>query len=309
MGDAPRLPERLAPMLAVLGEGPFDSGAHSFEIKWDGVRCLAFVDGPGALRLQTRTGNDITERFPELEPLGHLPAGTVVDGEIVVLEEDRPSFAAVMGRLHTRRAQRIAAAATRRPACLVAFDLPYLDYESICERPLRDRRDLLQTKVAGLGDPHVVFSEGVVGAGRALFEEAVARGLEGIVAKRLESPYLPGRRSDAWTKIKVTQRLHCVVIGYVPDGDGNFKSLLLASERQGVLAYAGKAATGIDNAQRRRLRAWLRDHPRSRPITPCDEPALWVEPGLYCVVSFHERTRSGLLRAPVLEELVFDQSR
>jgi bifunctional non-homologous end joining protein LigD len=298
----PGLPDALSPMLARTSE-PFDSDRHLFEIKWDGLRALAFVEA-GAWRIRNRNGVDVTSRHPELEGLARVPTGTILDGEIVVLRDGRPDFQALQSRWNVDDPLRLAPLVRSTPVTYVVFDLPYAGGEPLLDRPLEERRARLEELVAGLGDGRLVFSDGVQGSGQAYFREAAAQGLEGVMAKRLGSRYLPGRRGDAWLKIKCRRELLCAIIGYLPEGEGDFKSLIVAAPDEGRLRCVGRVGSGIDLGERRRLMDWLRRHPRSEPLVPCDLRGRWVEPGLACRVTYHERTRSGDLRAPVFVELV-----
>ena len=303
----PDLPSFLSPMLADKAARPFDSEHYVFEVKWDGTRALAFVAG-GDYRLRNRRDRDLRQRYPELAFLRRLPEGCILDGEVVVLREGRPDFEAMLRREQARQPEHIVKLAAELPAFYAVFDLPWHGGEPILQRPLRERRERLQRLVAAASEPRLLFSEGVVGNGTAFFAEVQRRGLEGIVAKRLDSPYLPGRRSSAWQKVKALQRLHCVVIGFVPEpGQARgFKSLIVATDDGGELRCVGRVGSGIGDAERRRLDTWLWSHLRAEPIVDCgpDVAGRWVEPELYCTVSFLERTRDGMLRAPVFLGLV-----
>lgn len=291
------LPPHIEPMLARIG-APFDSPEHLFEIKWDGVRAMAYVEG-GAWRMHGRRRRDLAGRYPELAFLAALPGGCILDGELVVLQADgRPDFRAVVAR-ENGTAARAEAAAKQRPVVYVAFDLLYERGESLLGRPLSERRDRLAHLVARAGNPRLVPSEGVVGAGTALLAAVRERGLEGIVGKRLDSPYLPGARTDAWQKVKIAQQLHCLVLGYEPDGAEDFKSLIVATDVAGELRCVGKVGSGIGEAERRELRALLAARRAARPLVDPGMKGVWVEPGLYCTVSFLEWTAGGALRAPV----------
>jgi len=188
--------------------GPFDSETHLFELKWDGIRALAFVDG-GGYRLRTRHRRDVTDSFPELEALARLRPGAVLDGELVVLRDGKPDLGAVQSRQHTVDPLKVRGLARTRPVTYVVFDLLYVDFRSVMVEPLVERRRRLREIVEGLADSGILFSEGVLGAGTALFAEVCRLGLEGVMAKRLTSCYRPGRRSRAWLKIKprgITER-------------------------------------------------------------------------------------------------------
>jgi len=293
-------------MLARIS-GPFDSPGHLFEIKWDGIRALAFVE-QGGCRLMSRRGNAISPRYPELEPLSGLPAGVVLDGEIVAFRGEKPDFEQLLSREQARNPINIRHLSRRSPVSFMAFDLLYQGFEPILELPLHERRRRLEKVLAAVRDssPRLLLSEGIVGGGKAFFQSAVQRELEGVIAKELESPYTPGKRSGAWTKIKRSQRAYCLIIGYVPKGAGDLQSVLVAVEEGGRLRYAGRVGSGLSDAERARLNGLLRARPRAAPLTECPEKAAWVEPGLYCTVSFLERTRSGIMRAPVFERLIVE---
>lgn len=304
-----RLPRRFAPMLAKPGE-PFDSKRHLYEVKWDGIRAVTLVEG-GGYRLLSRRGTDLTGNYPELAVLARLPAGTVVDGEIVALNEGRPDFEYILRR--DRRGPR-APETGRMPAIYLVFDLMYRDFTSVMELPLLDRRRPLADLVSGCGSPHVALSDGVIGAGVQFYREVCRRDLEGVVAKRVDSRYLAGRRSDAWLKIKRRSRYHCVVLGFLDKEGSDFQSLLVATEREAGagLRYAGRVGTGFDEEQRREINALLRRHPRAAPLLPRPaelsarhqwDQVRWVEPVLFCVVSCLELTSAGIMRAPVFEGL------
>jgi DNA ligase D-like protein (predicted ligase) len=298
------LPEHIEPMLARIGE-PFDSDEHLFELKWDGVRAVSYVDEAG-LRMHGRRRRDLATRYPELAFLAELADGTVLDGELVVLREDgRPDFRAILSRENASPA-RVASAMARHPVVYVVFDLLFEAGASLLALPLRTRRERLQAVVAAAGQPRLMLSDGVVGQGLSLFEAARTQELEGIVAKRLDAPYLPGERGDAWQKIKPVKSVHCLVIGYEPDAErrGDFKSLIVATDFDGELVCVGKVGSGIGEAARAQLRELLSSRPAAAPLIDAGIPGEWVQPGIYCTVSYLERTASGNLRAPVFKGLV-----
>ena len=194
------LPRFVSPMLAKPGD-PFDSHEHLFEIKWDGTRVLAFIEGRG-YRLVNRHRADVTDRYPELKFLNDLPAGVVFDGEVVVLRQGKPDFGLLLSRNQTRAPLKIQSLARTLPATYVVFDLLYDRFESLLALPLDTRRERLEKLMRRSAHPRLVFSQGVVGPGKAFFAEVCRLGLEGVMAKCLASRYRPGRRSDAWIKIK-----------------------------------------------------------------------------------------------------------
>jgi len=286
-------------MLARIGDA-FDSPDFLFEIKWDGIRAISYVED-GALRVHGRKRRDLADRYPELEPLRRLPSGTVLDGELVVLRPDgTPDFRAILGRENGRSAARRAGARVT----YVVFDILYREHEPLLGKPLVERRRILEDIVGGAALPDVRVVEGIVGHGRALFAAACERDLEGVVGKRLDSPYRPGERTAAWQKIKPVRAVHCAVIGYEPDGERDFKSLIVATDFDGVLQCVGRVGSGLDDATKRKLRTELFARRVPRPLVPTDLDGAWVTPGLFCRVSYLERTESGSLRAPVFLGMV-----
>jgi ATP-dependent DNA ligase len=188
-------------MLAVPA-APFDSPEYSFEVKWNGVRALAAVE-KSDWRLWGRERADYTGRYPELDVLRGLPVGTLVDGELVAFgAHGRPDLPRLLRRHGLTDPWRIRQARHWCSVCYVVFDLLYQAGRCLLREPLAQRRELLAELCQGLAVADVHFSAGVIGAGTALFEAAVARGHEGVMAKYLGSRYRPGRRSAAWRKIK-----------------------------------------------------------------------------------------------------------
>lgn len=278
-------------MLARIGK-PFDSDAHLFEVKWDGFRAQALIEG-GGYRLLGRRSTDFTPRYEELGFLADLPSGLALDGELVVMQDGRPSFETMLRSRHA-------------PVSYVVFDLMYRDGLSVMEQPLIARRQHLQEVVEACGHSRLVLSDGVVGAGRSFFEQTRALGLEGMVAKELESRYEPGQRSGAWQKIKHTQEVLCAILGYAVDETGDLASLIIATNDDDGLRYVGKVGSGLTQAMRAKLRALCDRQRADAPLIACDAEGRWVAPGLYCKVRYVERTQAGMLRAPVFRELITD---
>lgn len=299
------LPERIAPMLAQLTNEPFDSPDHLFEIKWDGIRCVAFIES-ALLRLQNRRFTELRERFPELQGLAELPGGTVLDGEIVVLKNGKPSFELLQQRMHQTNPRRIATLSQRLPATLIVFDLLYFRYRSLLAEPLYARRKQLTPLLRKLTDPHVLASESVLEQGKKYFAAARHAALEGIMAKRLDSPYHPGKRSPDWIKIKVPQVGVFDVLGYVPRSGASIISALVIG-KDGSLK--GKVGSGFTEAQRAELFHKL--HPKKplrRPPAGRVKGAVWITSDLRCRVRYLEETSDGKLRAPVFAGLVTEKA-
>ena len=207
------LPTLIRPKLAQPAPEPFDSAAHLFEVKWDGIRCLAFI-GAGGVRLQSRQLLEITAQFPELSALRSLPVGTVLDGELVALKDGKPSLAAIQQRTHLRQQARIGFLSQREPVTYVVFDLLYCRGKPLLKEPLIERREALQHLMARIKPAGVIVPEAIPHHGRALFAQIAALGWEGVMAKRQDSPYLVGRRSRLWLKIKTSAV--CIKAGVKP---------------------------------------------------------------------------------------------
>lgn len=304
------LPRGVRPMLATAGR-PFDSKEHYFEIKWDGIRAIAYKDG-GDFRLETRSLRPALPRFPELAGVaGSVRAKRVVlDGEIVAVGDDgRPDFERVRARSAQASPAAIRRAAREHPALYVAFDCLFHDGEELFAAPLAERVERLWN----VCDPggFLALSRGVVGPGVAFFEQAASQGLEGVVAKRLSSAYLPGERSADWIKIRAVKCADCVVGGFVPKGELHVKSLLLGLYDGERLTYAGRVAAALPAVENRSLRAVLErlrtPDPPFLEAPPDAAGAVWVLPRLVAEVEFLERTKAGRLRHPRFKGLRFDK--
>lgn len=306
------LPPVFEPMLPTSTTDPFDSPEFLYEVKWDGVRVLAFCDAEGT-RLISRTGRDVTFQYPELSDLHtRLLAGPVVlDGEIVALDEaGRPSFGHLQKRINLARPGDIARAA-QQPLDLVLFDLLFAGGRWLGGLPLEERIDRLGDAVEFGG--RIMRSEAIPEHGLALFEAARSRGLEGIVAKRRSSHYVPGKRTRDWLKIKTVHDLDCVVGGFTPGNNsraGSLGALLLGLYDHGALRYVGAVGTGFDEPTLAALRAGLGEITAERSPFGEEVPvrsAVWVEPVLVCKIEYRELTGAGKLRAASFKGLRNDK--
>lgn len=287
-------------MLAGTGR-PFDSPEHLFDAKWDGLRSIAFF-GP-TVRLQARSLRDQTPQFPELAAaLRTLPGAGVLDGEIVVLEGDRASFPLVMERNRQRDAGAVRRAAERSPAWFVAFDLLHRDGERLVARSLRERRRALDALLPGEPGAQVFANPRLVGAGRRFFAAMRERRMEGMVAKRLASPYRIGERSDDWLKIKRRPRASCVVFGTLHRGEGGpVRSLVVGAYGPEGPVWLGNVGGGLDAATRTALDRELRglETPPPPGFDATGEGTIrFVRPALVASVEYLEVTPAGHLRHP-----------
>jgi bifunctional non-homologous end joining protein LigD len=311
------LPGRIRPMLATLGSLPPETGGWAFEMKWDGVRAIAFVEG-GSAQFWSRTGRDVTSSYPELRGLAAAagPARVVLDGEVVAFGDGPwPSFEALQQRINISSPAQIARLAAEVPVSYLAFDLLCLDGRPLLDAPYSERRALLDE--LGLDGRHWQTPPSFTGvAGADLLEVAEQQGLEGVVAKRLTSRYEPGRRSPAWRKVKVRYRQEVVVGGWTR-GEGNraglIGSLLVGVQGPPGLAYAGHVGTGF--TQDTLVMLGQRLEPLRRKTSPFAVPvppeharaAIWVEPRLVVDVEFGGWTSADIMRAAAYKGLRTDK--
>jgi len=324
MDDAPAgyapPPRDLRPMLATLGDLPKDDKAWAYEFKWDGVRALSYVDG-GRIHVESRNGNDLTPSFPELRALGEQLGSVqvVLDGEVVAFDEaGRPRFQLLQTRIHASDPTKAKHLAAEQPIVYVIFDVLYADGASLMARPYVERRRRLE----GLGlvtknTEHWTLSPQFAGPGSDVLAASKTQGLEGVVAKRLDSVYLPGKRSPHWIKIKNFLMQEVVIGGWTPgEGSraGRLGSLLLGIPEGEGLHYVGQVGTGFtasileDLAQR--LDAARSDHNPFVTEVPSRyrNAATWVDPTLVGEVQFGEWTTDGKMRHPSWRGLRDDKS-
>jgi DNA ligase D-like protein (predicted ligase) len=287
------------PMLATKA-APFDAEDYLFEVKWDGVRALAAVE-QDSWSLWGRHGVDYTTRYPELNVLRRLPSGTVVDGELVALDQG-PADLPTLLRRHLRR-RPLPGGCPTAPLCYVLFDLLSLRGRALLKEPLVRRRELLRELLDQVNDPLLAYSDGIVGAGKAFFDKVVAAGHEGVMAKHHASRYLPGQRSPSWRKIKPALVVPCVIIGYQA-GRSGVQRLCVATVREEGLHYVGQLTRVFTASQAVELEKRLAPKQRLRPVTPCPHRACWVEPELYCRVQSQGWTSHGRLRHAVFRGLL-----
>jgi bifunctional non-homologous end joining protein LigD len=300
--------DSLLPMKAVTGTLPGDETGWAFEIKWDGVRVLCGIDH-GSMKLRSSRGNDISGRYPELDALAESLAdhSVVLDGEVVAFDESgRPSFGLLQQRMHLANAAEVRRRVETVPVTYVVFDLLRLDGNDVTPLPYLDRRRLLRDLVPDDGC-WIVPAHHEAGSGAALLDAARERGLEGVMAKKVDSPYLVGKRSTSWVKVKARLRQEFVVGGWQP-GEGNREgqlgSLLVGVYEAGKLRYTGKVGTGFNQRELERLAGLLA--PLATDASPFDPPpprvvdraARYVEPELVAEVEFGEWTSEGILRHP-----------
>ena len=304
----------ISPMMAKAGE-PFDSDHHFFDLKWDGLRALLFLDR-GRLELQNRNRRDVTKQYPELQSIkSQIKARTaIIDGEVVVLDEKgTPSF----GRLQTRfghiDSREIIVESRTNPTTYVAFDLLHFNGKDIIKEPLEYRKNRLRKIVSE--SPHLLYGEHIETKGLTYYKEASRLGFEGIIAKEKDSLYLPGIRSSSWIKIKGTSTIDAVVVGYT-QGEGarasTFGSLVAALyDKKGKLVHIANVGGGFNNTTLDEVRPIL-DRLTTKSVLikePFDAPSpiTWVKPRIVIEVLYSGITSDVKLRFPRFSKLRTDK--
>jgi bifunctional non-homologous end joining protein LigD len=309
------MPEHVKPMLARTGKLPSSDAGWTYEIKWDGVRAIAYSK-PGELELESRNLKAITSQYPELGRLNRALSShaAILDGEIVALDEQgRPSFAALQRRMHVGSATQAKRLAKTVGVTYMIFDLLWLDGHSLMGLPYGDRRELLET--LDLNGETWQTPEQLTGRGRDVLKATAEQHLEGIVAKRRDSTYEPGGRTSAWVKIKNVGRQELVIGGWVP-GEGRREHgvgalLVGVYEPEGDFRYAGRVGTGFSDAELDRLGKLLAKSKREdSPFTAGERPpreSVFVTPELVAEIEFSAWTAAGSLRHPSYKGLREDK--
>lgn len=278
----------VAPMKAALGTLPHDDERWAFEIKYDGYRTLAFIDD-GAVRLQSSNLIDVTAKYPELRrlPNGVHARSAILDGELVVLDDEgRPRFELIQRH--------------ERQAAYYAFDVLQLDGVDAIALPYEERRRLLAELVEP--GPNWAVPAHRVGGGATLLAATAERELEGVMAKRLGSAYLPGKRSPNWRKVKNRRRIHLVIGGYTASESRMFGALLVGEWDGDRLVFRGGVGTGFTQRTLDELgstmRALRRESCPFDPIPPASyrKGATWIEPTLVAEIELAELTNEGFVR-------------
>jgi len=299
------LPRGLRPMLAMAAPLPKDDDAWAYEVKWDGVRALVAVED-GRLTVTSRNGNDVSSSYPELRRMARQLGARqlLLDGEVVSFNaQGRTDFGLLQSRMHVGRPG--AALLRSAPVQLLVFDLLHHDGVSLLDRTYDERRAALER--LRLEGEHWQVPPAFHGGGQAVVNATRAQGLEGVVAKRRDSSYVPGRRGEWWLKVKHVRRTSAVIAGWKPGNGGRSErlgSLLLGVQGRHGLEYAGHVGTGFTETTLRSLGARLAASRReSSPFATAvprehARQAIWVDPLLVCDVDYAEWTRDGRLRHP-----------
>lgn len=303
------LQQQIRPMEPVPRDQPFDSQDHLFEVKWDGVRMLAFCSRHG-VRLQNRRLNDRTVQYPELQSLLGVLEGheAILDGEVIAFRNNRQSFRSVMDRDVCRTAERAIHLSKHNPVSYMVFDVLYSDGKPLMSLPLTHRKHVLGDLLKRAGPP-VYLVDMYEGSGKTLWQATEEQALEGIVAKQKSSPYVPGKKSPHWVKVKHWRQQLCALGGYAQGRAGSL-SLLAGAYVGSAFMYIGRVSSGLKASDRDHLLPALKQ--MSTNVSPFSNKVemravTWVKPSLTFLAEFMEWTEDLKMRSPVLKGFTRDR--
>ncbi len=284
---------------------PFDDKDYIYELKLDGIRCIAYLGK--YVVLQNKRFKDVSAIYPELsEMFKCVKKNTVLDGEIVVLSNGKPDFYALQKRSLMTDKFRIKLAAKKNPVQFAAYDILYYDGKDLTDKPLMERKAILQEKVRegnGLSISRYIEEQGI-----AFFNLAKEQDLEGIVAKKKDGLYHIGKRTSDWIKIKVMQDEDLLILGYQPDEDGVPKDLILGYyDENGKLQCRGKVYLGVSKEERAFILKFAKKNTVKRPWFEKYKNVVWLKPELVGTAHFMHETESGGMRQPVWKGLRDDK--
>jgi len=300
---------RYKPMLAKEASNPFSNKDWLFEIKWDGFRAIAYVNEEVSLR--SRNNKELLDNFPELQELRQLTRNVVLDGEIVVMKNGKADFQALLERGKAASKSDIEIQTQKSPATYVVFDVLEHNGTSTMKLPLTERKKILKASVKE--GQHIVLSDFIEEKGEEYYRAAVEKGIEGVMAKRKDSSYQPGIRSDSWLKIKKLRSCDCVILGYTR-GTGartkTFGALLLGLyDKNNQLVYVGKVGTGFSEETLQALSAEFKNlQAKDAPFkVELSDKVTWIKPKLVCEVFYQVVTKDRKLRMPRFRSLRKDK--
>ena len=298
--------KNISPMLLNEVKEPFDDEDYIYELKLDGIRCVAYIE-PKSVSLQNKRFKELTPIYPELSDLCKcVKKRVILDGELVVLTDGKPDFYALQRRSLMTDSFRISLAAKKNHVQFAAYDILYFNGKDLTDKPLMERKEMLSKNVKegfNLSISRYLSTNGV-----AFFELAKKENLEGIVAKKKDGLYHIGKRTHDWIKIKVMQDEDLLVLGYQPDEDGKVKDLILGYyDNKGKLKCRGKVYLGVSKAEQRIIAEFAKKNTVKRPWFDKYKNAVWLKPELIGTAHFMHETASGGMRQPVWKGLRDDK--
>lgn len=304
MGDLFR-EKNIKPMLIGVEGEAFDSDEYLYELKLDGERCIAYLDGDGT-DLRNKRNMKMLPKVPELSQI-HKQAQCrcILDGELVVIHAGKPDFFLIQKRSMMSNPMKIELEAQWHPACFTAFDILYYEDHPVTDLPLTERKKLLESVVREESARFAV-SRSIEGQGTAFYQLAEQQNLEGIVAKRKDSRYYFDKRTKDWIKCKNLKESDYVVCGYIPK-ENHMTSIVLGQYRDGQLIYKGHVTLGVGGESFRKIRELPKINYPPMNVPDGNENAVWVQPQLVCTVKYMMKTESGSLRQPVFKGLRTDK--
>ncbi len=298
--------KNISPMLLHEVNEPFDDEDYIYELKLDGIRCVAYIE-PKSVTLQNKRFKDLTTIYPELSDVCKcVKKRVILDGEIVVLTDGKPDFYALQKRSLMGDKFRISLAAKKNPVQFVAYDIIYSNGKGLTDKPLLERKEILaKSVVEGF---NLSISRYVSTTGVAFFELAKKENLEGVVAKKKGGLYHIGKRTHDWIKIKVMQDEDLLVLGYQPDENGKVKDLILGYyDDKGELKCRGKVYLGVSKEEQRIIGEFAKKNTVKRPWFDKYKNVVWLKPRLVGTAHFMHETQSGGMRQPVWKGLRDDK--
>ena len=296
--------KNISPMLLYQTQ-PFDSDEYIFELKLDGIRCIAYIDDK-SVTLQNKRFKDVTDIYPELANMNKcVKARCILDGELVLMSDGAPDFFGLQARSLMSDKLKIQIAAKRNPVQFVAYDILYLKNNDVTQKTLLQRKLLLQNNVTE--GNNLSISRFVEGRGREFFNLAKKNNLEGVVAKKKDSLYHIGKRSHDWLKIKVLQEEDFVICGYQKDDDGKVKDLILGSYDDGRLVFRAKIFFPVSKQDQKTILSFAKNHQSKNPFDKKFENCIFITPQLVGTVKYMSKTTSGSMRQPVWKGLRDDK--
>jgi bifunctional non-homologous end joining protein LigD len=297
---------RSAEAMLLTESEPFDSEQHIFELKLDGIRCLAYLE-PGKVDLRNKRNKYLTDIYPELSEIHKLvKTRCILDGELVVMDQGRPDFYELQRRSLMTDKFKIELSAKQKPVRLVIYDILYFDQASLLDRPLMERKKLLQEHVTE--NDSLAISRYILDKGIDFYHLVASQNLEGIVAKKKDSIYQSGKRSKYWVKFKKLEDADFIICGYIPNEQGGIKSIQLAIYDQGELMNQGHVAMGISKQDEKIILKYAIVYETNYPFKEGqpEKDAVYFEPILVCKVEYMMRSKHGL-RQPVFKGLRDDK--